>query len=239
MKQAWRELPGTRESLRLIAASMAMLALAGCSVLYHPNPLSGGTYEPANVYRAGPTLPAELRRVAALPMSAASSVTDAEAGIEALEPILHSELARLQRFEVVVVTPDQMRQWTGKPAWRSDEALPASFFVQLRDGTGCDAVLFSHLSRYQPYEPLAIGWRLSLVWVTAGTTPHTQILWSVDELVDGGKPEVANAARAYHSQHLRNESPASDSSVILSSPRRFGQFSLGTLLATLPERGNP
>jgi hypothetical protein len=237
MKPAWLELSGSvRMATRLVAAFLAVAMIAGCRTPSYLRPVVVPNYEPSNVYRANPNLPPSLRRLAVLPLTASSSVKDPDAGIEALDPLIHSELARLQRFEVIIVTTEQMRQWTGKPSWRSDEALPASFFAQIRDGTGCDAVLFSQLTRYQPYEPLAIGWKSSLVTVAQGPNAETKILWSVDDLVDAGNPDVARSAKAYYSQHLNNESPASDSSTILASPRKFGQYSLSVLLGTLPER---
>src|SRR5207302_1143921 len=117
----------------------------------------------------------------------------------------------------------------------------------VRRSTGCDAVMFCQLIRYQPYQPMAIGWKFSLVENPAApvapTPPTGQgqeagplIVWSADEVFDASMPEVAKAARWYYLQHARTESPAADASTILASPSWFGQFSLSTLLATLPVR---
>jgi len=73
---------------------------------------------------------------------------------------------------------------------------------------------------------------------TSSRDPGLRILWSADEVFDAGDVGVANAARAYYSQHLRNEAPLSDSSTVLGSPSRFGQYTLNALFATLPGRQN-
>jgi len=43
---------------------------------------------------------------------------------EALEPLLYAELEKCKRFEVIPVSPEQLKQWTGKIGWRADEPLP-------------------------------------------------------------------------------------------------------------------
>jgi hypothetical protein len=100
------------------------------------------------------------------------------------------------------------------------------------------------LIRYQPYEPLAVGWKFNLVEepetpndsTLSSKEPAYRILWSADEVFDAGDVEVANAARAYYAQHLRDEAPVSDSSIVLGSPTRFGQYTLNALFTTLPRR---
>jgi hypothetical protein len=164
--------------------------------------------------------------------------------VAGLETVLYAELEKSGRFEVIPVSGEQLREWTGQASWRADEQLPLNFLERLRDGTGCDAVMFSQLIRYQPYEPLAVGWKFALVEkretvLDATAAPKSavpEILWSADEVFDAGDVGVANAARAYYSQHLRNEAPLSDPATVLGSPSRFGQYTLNALFATLPDR---
>jgi hypothetical protein len=161
--------------------------------------------------------------------------------VETLGPLICPELEKCKRFEVIQVSPDQLRQWTGRSGWRADEPLPADFFGRVSDATGCDAILFSQLTRYAPYQPVAVGWKFSLV-VNPPTGPITapmlkdKILWSADEVLDAGEPGVSNAAKDYYGTHMRNEAPSADSSIILNSPVEFGQYTLAALLQTLPPR---
>jgi len=231
---------------RIISCLLTTFLLAGCASIPIPGREAGACYRPTNVYRESRLLPVGIKRVALLPMTTAGSAALLTAGAEALEPILYAELEKSKRFEVIAVSGAQLRQWTGQTGWNADEQLPSDLFERLREATGCDAVLFSQLTRYQPYQTLSIGWKLSLTEKAAaqngGKTPAkdagAHILWSADEVFDAGNPEVANAARSYYGQHLRDESPLADASTMLSSPGRFGQYSLGALLATLPERQN-
>lgn len=215
---------------RLLPAAAALVFLAGCQsppihVLPQPR------YKPTNVYRKGPVLDSEVRRVALLPMSGLLPTETFQAGVDSLQPILRSELEKTRRFEVIVITPEQLQRWTGQGVWRADEQLPPDFFDRLHDETGCTAVFFDQLSRYEPYQPVAIGWKLCLVY-----NKEHQIFWSTDEVFDAGDSAVANSARDYEADHISTTSPIPDPNAILSSPSRFGQYTLHALLTTLPER---
>ncbi|MBE7498740.1 MAG: hypothetical protein HS113_00175 [Verrucomicrobiales bacterium] len=190
-------------------------------------------YQPANVHRQASTLPVSLRRVALLPVTAAEDIT-AQSGVRTLEPVLVAEVRKQGLFEVVPVSRAELREWTGRERWRREEPLPADLLATVREQTGCDAVLFSELSVYQPYPPLMVGWHLSLVevWTHAA-------YWSVDEVFDAGSPEVIAAAQAYYRGGLNQPSVQLDSSAILNSPRRFGQYSAAAAVGTLPRRGAP
>jgi hypothetical protein len=227
------------------AAGLAALLLTGCSLL--PRPVTFTKYEPGNIYRKSDLLPPNVKRLAVLPLTVSDSTTLLENGAEILQPALYTELEKTKRFEVIVVSPEQLRQWTGQARWKSAEPLPADFFARLRQNLGNDAVMFCELTSYQPYPPIAIGWKLTLVTTSdfrnanssapeknSGENP--EILWSADEVFNAGNPEVANAAQTYTEWNHRNEAPIADSSSIFSSPFRFGQYTLNALFQTLPAR---
>jgi hypothetical protein len=191
----------------------------------------GSSYVPANVHSRDPLLPNTLRRVAVLPVTTASDQAELQAGAEALEPILWTELNKLKRFEVQPITPAQLVSWTGRPAWRAQERLPSGLLDKARMELGCDALLFVELTTYRAYPPLAVGWNLRLV--DGGTSP---VLWAGEEIFDAGVPAVVNGARRYQQQQATDSKPLADSMGILNSPRRFGQYTLHTLLGTMPGR---
>ena len=190
-------------------------------------------YEPANVHRLSRTLPAELQRVALLPLTAAPGNVS-QTGLRTLEPILTSEFRKRGAFEVVTVSPEQLREWTGRPGWRRQDVLPQDLFERIQKQTGCDAVLFSELSTYNPYPPLAVGWHLSLVDLRTRAD-----YWTVDEVFDAGSPGVIAAAQAYYRGGLNQPSVQLDSAAVLNSPLRFGQYSAAAVIGTLPGRGTP
>jgi len=171
-------------------------------------------------------LPKEIRRVALLPVAAASD--GVSTGAERVSPILQAELRKCGLFEVVAVTRAQVLQWTGQTTWRADEVLPANFLARVRDETGCDAILFPALTTFRAYPPLAVGLDLRLVGCE-----QRAVLWAVDEVLDAGAAPVARSARDY--SHAQVEARG-DPELILHSPSRFAQFASATLLRTLPER---
>lgn len=177
-------------------------------------------------------LPSYIKRVAVLPLMILTDEAFMEFGRDSLQDVLWSELGRSRQFELVTVPPEELRLLTGRSGWSGEEKLPIEFFDILKDKLGVDAVLFSRLTQYRAYEPLAVGWRLKLM-----DAEVPRILWAVDEVFDARVPEVAAAAR----RHAR-ESPETtlhDSQSILLSPRRFGQYAASAVVGTMPGRVSP
>jgi hypothetical protein len=246
MKRIWFKLLRRERGLKLwgLCPVIAAVLSAGCHILPPmPNTVQdmGPRYRPTNIYRRTNALPAQIRRVAMLPLVATDPTAFLRDGVESLGPLLGAELEKCKRFEVIPVSPEQLRQWTGQKGWRTDEPLPPDFFAHVANATGCDAILFCQLTRYQPYQPIAVGWKFSLVAnLPTGSLSMQEmkdkILWCADEVLDAGDAAVGNAARDYYGQHLHNETPAADASSILTSPTRFGQYTLAALFDTLPGR---
>jgi hypothetical protein len=91
--------------------------------------------------------------------------------------------------------------------------------------------LFCELTEFRAYPPLAVGWRLKLVDVRQRKT-----LWAGDEHFDAGNPAVLSGARLYqhHGQVVLDDD--SGGWLAMNSPRWFGEYSIGSLLGTLPAR---
>jgi hypothetical protein len=224
MQVAWRRLA------RFWPGFAFLLLLSGCQTRRPHLPFEAH-YQPSNIYSKAPVLDPEVKRVALLPMASLLPTETFQAGVDSLQPLLRAELEKSKRFEVIVITPEQLRRWTGQGVWKSEDQLPPEFFDRLQEETGCQAVLFNQLTRYQPYQPVAVGWKLTLVF----NKDHV-IYWSADEIFDAGEGAVANSARVYESDHITTPSPLPDPNAILSSPSRFGQYTLHALLTTLPKR---
>lgn len=173
--------------------TLALLGLfSGCATTPLDPGYTGPFHQIGNYYLINQRLPPEIRRVAMLPLTANQTTQTALSGRETFGPILYGELAKSRAFEVIRVPEDKLEQWTGRGGWSSQDQLPADFLAKLREQTACDAILFSELTYYRAYPPLAIGWRLLLVRAEDG-----QALWSVDEIFDAGEPRVMNSARRY------------------------------------------
>lgn len=215
-------------SLVFVAATAL---LSGCETSDFEAATLGAPYKPDNVFVAVHQLPADLRRVAVLPLACDGQRTDLMEGRDALGPVLLAELIKAKKFEVVPVPPGELSRLTGRADWSGEEVLPAGFFGLLKKEYGCDAVLFCQLTEFEPYPPLAVGWRLRLVTVRGQKT-----LWAGDEQFDAGKPAVMVGARYYQQREERQFDDGTAVWLALNSPSRFGQYSITCLFDTLPAR---
>jgi hypothetical protein len=213
----------------VLAAATALVA--GCETSGFKAVVLGSPYQPNNIFIAAPRLPGDLKRVAVLPLSCAGRQTDLAEGRDALGPVLIAELIKVKKFEVVPVPPGELSRLTGRMVWTSEEVLPAGLLGLLEKEYACDAVLFCELTEFRAYAPLAVGWRLKLVDVRSQKT-----IWAGDEHYDAGNPAVIAGARLY--QRREQVAPGDNSGdwLAINSPRRFGQYSVDSLLGTLPAR---
>ena len=221
------------------ARCVGLLAIVGIlsSGCETPGPFSdvvaGPGYTPKNSWTSTPRIESTLRRLAILPTSSPVETMTFESGRILLNGVLRSELARTRSFELVVVSPAQLKRWTGREDWLSTEALPPNFAQEVLERSGCDAILLNELTDYRPYPPLAVGWRLKLV---EGT--NAIVRWSVDELFDSGQPRVANSARRFYQTNLVAAGALADSRGVLESPERFARYATAAALSTLPPRAS-
>ncbi len=207
--------------------------VTGCSQSRYLRQALTPSYVPSNVFTEEPNLPANLRRVALLPSGAISDSAEMAFGLESMEPALRAALARVRTFELVPVSRDELRLLTGRSDWRPDDKLPPDLFDKLKEKLAVDAVLFSTLTAYRAYEPIAIGWRIKLI---DADEPH--IIWAVDEIFDARVPEVAAAAVRHAEHHRESASSLEESRSVLTSVRRFGHYAASAVVGTMPGR-NP
>jgi hypothetical protein len=184
-----------------------------------------------NTFQASPNLPVDLRRVAVLPLAWEGSSTDLSQGGATLEPLLLAGLIQTKKFEVVAVTPEALHHQTGRPSWTGAESLPADFLDSLQRVYGCNAVLFCQLTTYRAYPPLAVGWRLKLVEARTG-----RILWAADKVFDEKPPTALNQTWHHYVAELGVGHDPADDWLIENSPRKFGEYTIGQVLSTLPNR---
>jgi hypothetical protein len=153
------------------------------------------------------------------------------ANLEDLQGAVMSELGQKELFELVRVTPGQLEHWSGTRTLKAEDKLPKEFTTNIRNALGCDAILFSRLTRYRAYPPMEMGWNLKLIDASSPT-----IWWAAEASFNAGDPSVALAARRFHKEHFRDQGSLSDSHTVLNSPSRFAQYTLNSLFALLPKR---
>lgn len=184
-----------------------------------------------NVYATRGTLPQSVVRVAVLPIALKTDSESLVAGREALSALLPQELQRCERFEFTVIPPARLREWTGREVWAADEPLPRDFLRRISEELECEAVLFTRLTLFRPYPPLAVGWEFKLI-----RTSSAGVLWAADELVDAADKAEATKALAFEKQRTGRLPGAEREELVLLSPTRFGQYSLNSLFSTIPAR---
>ncbi len=214
-----------------LGGAVGMMAMTGCASVLEALPSAGPVYRPKNIYRGVEKLPRDVKRVAVLPLRIDGKDFATEQARPGLEKALLGEMAKAERFELVRVKPEQLRDWSGKLAWGVEEELPEGLLERIRKETGCDGVLFCQVTGYRAYPPLAIGWRLRLVDVEG-----LRVWWAADEWFDAGDAAVANAARKHYMDRAPRPLALADAQQILYSPLRFGTYTASALAATCPTR---
>ena len=214
------------------AKNLALLLICLCSIgmtVEAANLSLTTAYQPDNFHRADRKLPEDMRRVLVLPLTGDSSYEQTESS-ELLYNVLIEELTKTKKFEVIRVTPAQLKARTGQSAWRAEDALPETLLDSLGKAFACNGVLFCHLTAYRSYAPQLIGWRLKLVDTRGG-----EILWAMDEVFDAGRPSVVAGVRSFD-QREQKPTAGDDNWLTLHSPRRFGRYSIASALRLLPDR---
>ena len=206
-----------------VLLSAVVLLLAGCAsrrVAIAPPP------PPPQNYFSGETAGAPIRRVALLPLHHASYP---DHYLRSLDEIFESEITKKALFEVVRVSRSELETLFGRRQVDSTETLPADALTRLRKQFGVEGVLFTDLTHFSPYRPVAMGVRTKLVDVATG-----KIRWAFDYVFDAGNTSVAEAAKRYQLLYNDPRQPVStDGGSILLSPSRFAKYVASETFASL------
>lgn len=158
-----------------------------------------------------------VRRVAILPLAYGSGIGRY---LNELDTVFNAELNKTALFEIVKLSREDMTEIFGFDQISSVELIPADLLVRLQERYGVDAVMFTDITHYRPYQPIAIGVRAKLVEVQKGT-----ILWAFDYVFDSGNPKIAEDAKRYYITNSRKEQAVGfESRGVLQSPARFAKY---------------
>jgi hypothetical protein len=134
-----------------------------------------------------------MRRVAMLPLSGGGFTAEALRDVTAA---VQGELSRKTLFEVVPVSGADLEAICGQRQISSVESIPAALLHTLHERLGAEGVLFTDITAFHPYRPVAIGVRAKLVDIGSGA-----ISWACDVVFD-----------------------SDDGGSVLISPARFAKF---------------
>lgn len=201
---------------------IAILALAGCSPK-GPRDI----VEVPNVHEARPTLPAHVQRVALLPIYYEAFAEESDAYID---DVVAQAVRQEQRFEIVRVPRETLRDWVGHPQLSLQDRLPRSLLQLVSDTYGANAILIVQLHEFRPYPPMQVGMEAQLVDIFSGET-----LWAVDHSEVAANPALQKAAKSVDSKNTPGGVQAFDARAAY-SPRRFLEVVSQSIFYTLPQR---
>lgn len=145
-----------------------------------------------------------------------------------LDASFRAQLMPVLPYEVVSISRPELASLIGREQISSVEAIPPDALRALREKYAATAVLFTDLTLYRPYRPLAIGVRSKLV-----SLDSLDILWAADRVVDSSDPATAEAA-VHFADPITKASSDRANQVILQSPRRYAGFVAHEIYSTLP-----
>lgn len=201
-------------------------ALCGCADLSLPRQLETG-FQPTN-HRGDPRLPADVHRVALLPAHGGAATVPESAA--AMDAVLLAALQRQLRFEVVAISREECQRLFGEPSFASVDALPHGMLEKITERYAVDAVLFTDLTVFQAYRPIALGFRAKLA-----TTRDVRLLWAFDDVFHADQPAMVGSIRNYYGKRDQL-SPVDPVPAVLQSPARFGAVAADLMYKTLPVR---
>ena len=219
--------------IRIFSLVIAGSLLAGCTALERTDngAYFGPFHAPSNAHLAPGGLPANLLRVAVMPLTPGRGNAPAERGVPMLQAVLTEELSRARLFEVVTVTPHRLHGMFNERAIYADAALPFDFLPRLAKETGCQAVLFCELTTFRAYPPIGVGWKLHLFSLEDG-----ELIWATDEVFDAGQTTVNNSLRRHIRERQSSSFLSATELLIVNSPRELGRYSIGSILEHLSEK---
>lgn len=174
-------------------------------------------------------LPTGLRRVLVLPVYG-GQVAATEA-CQVLDEVLLNALQKKARFEVVVVSREEIQRRYSQPEFSSAAVLPNKFLEELGQAYGAEAVLFVDLTLYSPYPPLAVGFRAKLASVS-----DVRLIWTFDDSFSSADPAVVNSVQRAGRKEGTAQLPVDMTVGTFQSPRRFAAYAADTMFETLPPR---
>lgn len=220
-----------------MAVAVLALALLGCEEFPSTSKIRS---QVCSVFLPPPPLPSyhdfaggiAFKRVALLPLCHESATGNFPSE---LDNCFNAELTKTTMFEVVVITRDEMKSIFGRPEYSSTEVLPGNLLAEIASRFGVDAVMFTEITHYSPYQPIAIGVRAKLVDARSG-----DIRWAFDHLFDSGRPVVSDDARHFYLHQTQNNLPIHDEGdAVLQSPMRFARYAAWETYRSLVGKGRP
>ncbi len=163
-----------------------------------------------------------IKRVIVAPLNNETSYPQA---VKVAEPIFLRELAKTNRFDVIPVTnPDEFSDF-------GIHQRGMFYKLQLYDigkRYNADAVIFTSITVFFPYEPCKIGINTQMIHTATGT-----VLWAFSETFDANMREIETLAKQYYFENLRFSHPLQDWKIMVTSISYFTQMACAETASSL------
>jgi hypothetical protein len=203
-----------------------ILSTSGCASTHKDRATGVEAYEVRN-FTAKP-LPADMRRVVLLPIVIAPDLGVA-ASLEAIKRSLTEELGKVNKFEVIALDEDAMREWSGVSYLTSLDVWPDRLRQSLL-AHQVDGVMLVEVTQLRGYPPLVLGLKTRLVAVKDAET-----YWACDETFDAAVPAVFSGAKHFEGGMLLEMGKIKGVGSIDMSPAEFAKYAGYEVFKTLPK----
>jgi len=156
-----------------------------------------------------------IKRVMLAPIKNESTHTDVA---KTLEPIFIREYVKLNKFEIIP-TPSEIEEELSSFNVREKGTFYALHLYDIGKRYNVDAIIFTSITAYSPYEPCVIGVNAQMISTYSGI-----VAWALNEIYDGNQRSVENLAKVFYFEKLRFAHPLYDWTIMMSSIRYFAQM---------------
>ena len=156
-----------------------------------------------------------IKRVMLAPIKNESSHRDVG---KTLEPIFIREYIKLNKFEIVPTPPD-LEEEIATFSVREKGTFYALHLYDIGKRYNVDAIIFTSVTAFSPYEPCIIGINAQMISTYSGI-----VVWALNEVYDGNLRSVESLAKVYYYEKLRFAHPLNDWKIMMSSIRYFAQM---------------
>ena len=166
----------------------------------------------------------KLNRVLLLPFTIESQ---RDKVVDEITDAFYIELQKNAKFDVIVPQGFEDILSQQKDIWNRGLIRPETL-VEAKKRYKVEAIIFSTITQYQPYEPPVLGIKMGMFSALSGN-----IMWSSDAIFDSSEASVIKLVKSYHKEHYQRKQSLYDWKIILVSMKRYAQFVAYHMVDTL------
>jgi hypothetical protein len=166
----------------------------------------------------------KLNRVLLLPFTIESQ---RDKVVDEITDAFYIELQKNAKFDVVIPQGFEDILSQQKDIWNRGLIRPETL-IEAKKRYKVEAIIFSTITQYQPYEPPVLGIKMGMFSALSGN-----LMWSSDAIFDSSEASVIKLVKSYHKEHYQRKQSLYDWKIILVSMKRYAQFAAHYMVDTL------